>query len=131
MYFPCRAIASEDCAFGPIAFERVRDVQPGEMVIITPEGELVSKQCIEGALNPCIFEYIYLSRPDSVLNDISVYNFQLGLGSRLATKIKCVIGHSSLSSSTCGLDGDKAQWEGNTKWCFWFLLGGWEGLVKP
>jgi amidophosphoribosyltransferase len=38
------AIASEDCAFGPIAFERVRDVQPGEMVIITPEGQLISKQ---------------------------------------------------------------------------------------
>jgi amidophosphoribosyltransferase len=38
------AIASEDCAFGPIAFERVRDVQPGEMVIITPEGQLLSKQ---------------------------------------------------------------------------------------
>lgn len=45
-------------------------------------------QCVEGELNPCIFEYIYLSRPDSVLNDINVYNFQLGLGSRLARKIK-------------------------------------------
>lgn len=42
------AIASEDCAFGPIAFERVRDVQPGEMVIITPEGQLLSKQVSEG-----------------------------------------------------------------------------------
>lgn len=82
------AIASEDCAFGPICFERVRDVQPGEMVIITEEGKLVSKQCVPGVLNPCIFEYIYLSRPDSVLNDISVYNFQLGLGTRLARKIK-------------------------------------------
>jgi hypothetical protein len=140
-------VASEDCAFGPIAFERVRDVKPGEMVIITPEGRLLSKQCVQGDLNPCIFEYIYLARPDSVsrfvgcvigggggewwfvgehapapsfhsprqliitrhscfkldhshhpppnpeqqvLNDISVYNFQLGLGTRLARKIKCV-----------------------------------------
>lgn len=82
------AVASEDCAFGPIAFERVRDVHPGEMVIITPEGQLVTQQCAPGQLNPCIFEYIYLSRPDSVLNDISVYNFQLGLGTRLARKIK-------------------------------------------
>jgi amidophosphoribosyltransferase len=81
-------VASEDCAFGPIAFSRVRDVQPGEMVIITPEGQLVSQQCVPGVLNPCIFEYIYLSRPDSVLNDINVYNFQLGLGSCLARKIK-------------------------------------------
>lgn len=45
-------------------------------------------QCVAGQLNPCIFEYIYLSRPDSVLNDINVYNFQLGLGTRLARKIK-------------------------------------------
>uniref|UniRef100_A0A383VKF7 Amidophosphoribosyltransferase n=2 Tax=Tetradesmus obliquus TaxID=3088 RepID=A0A383VKF7_TETOB len=82
------AIASEDCAFGPIAFERVRDVQPGEMVIITEDGQLVTRQCVPGQLNPCIFEYIYLSRPDSVLNDVNVYNFQLGLGTRLAGKIK-------------------------------------------
>jgi amidophosphoribosyltransferase len=82
------AIASEDCSFGPIAFERVRDVQPGEMVIITTDGQLVTKQCVPGQLNPCIFEYIYLSRPDTTMNDINVYNFQLGLGSRLARKIK-------------------------------------------
>jgi glutamine phosphoribosylpyrophosphate amidotransferase len=66
-------VASEDCAFGPISFKRVRDVQPGEMVIITEDGELVCSQCIEKRLCPCIFEYIYLARPDSVLNNISVY----------------------------------------------------------
>lgn len=65
-------------------------MQPGEMVIITPNGGLITQQCVEGTLNPCIFEYIYLSRPDSVLNNISVYNFQLGLGTRLAQKIKWV-----------------------------------------
>jgi len=81
-------VASEDCAFGPNGFERVRDVMPGEMVVITPEGRLISHQCAAGQTCPCIFEYIYLARPDSVLNDISVYNFQLGLGTRLAQRIR-------------------------------------------
>lgn len=81
-------MASEDCAFGPIGFDRVRDVQPGEMIIIDSEGKLTSHQCMPGRLSPCIFEYIYLSRPDSVLNDISVYNYQLALGTRLAKRIK-------------------------------------------
>ena len=82
-------VSSEDCAFGPIGFERVRDVLPGEMVVITEDGELVSKQVhAPKELSPCVFEYIYLSRPDSILNDISVYDFQLGLGTRLAKKIK-------------------------------------------
>ena len=82
------AFASEDCAFGPIGFRRVRDVRPGEMIIVSPEGELVSRQCHEGQCHPCIFEYIYLSRPDSVLNDISVYDFQIQLGRKLAERIK-------------------------------------------
>jgi len=80
--------ASEDCAFGPIGYERVRDVSPGEMVIINEQGELISSMCAESPkLTPCIFEYIYLSRPDSVLNGISVYKFQLELGRRLADQV--------------------------------------------
>ncbi|KAL3149372.1 hypothetical protein ABBQ32_002174 [Trebouxia sp. C0010 RCD-2024] len=82
-------VASEDCAFGPIGFERVRDVMPGEMIVIDEEGKLVSRMCAKSAQTcPCIFEYIYLSRPDSVLNDMSVYNFQLGLGIRLSERIR-------------------------------------------
>eukprot|EP00798_Chlamydomonas_sp_ICE-L_P022929 gene22929-30108_t len=81
-------VASEDCSFGPIGFERVRDVLPGEMIIITPEGKLMSRQCVPGVLNPCIFEYIYLARPDSVMNDIPVYDFQLNLGTRLGKRVK-------------------------------------------
>ena len=42
------AVASEDCAFGPIGFKRVRDVLPGEMIVIDPEGKLHSKQCVAG-----------------------------------------------------------------------------------
>jgi amidophosphoribosyltransferase len=82
-------VASEDCAFGPIGFERVRDVQPGEMIIIDEQGRLHTRQVAQcERLTPCIFEYIYLARPDSVLNNIPVYNFQLGLGTRLAERIK-------------------------------------------
>jgi hypothetical protein len=55
-------------------------------------GQLVSRQCAPGQLSPCIFEYIYLARPDSVLNDIPVYSFQLGLGTRLAQRIRCAQG---------------------------------------
>lgn len=62
-------------------------MRPGEAILITPEGEMISKQIVEGQLVPCIFEYIYLARPDSVLNDISVYEFQLNLGRRLAKQI--------------------------------------------
>ena len=81
-------VASEDCAFGPLGFDRVRDILPGEMVVVTPTGDLLSQQCAASPkLNPCIFEYIYLSRPDSVLNDVSVYDFQLGLGTRLAERV--------------------------------------------
>jgi amidophosphoribosyltransferase len=82
-------VASEDCAFGPIGFTRVRDVQPGEMIVITEDGKLVTRECAPAkSTTPCIFEYIYLARPDSVLNNIPVYSFQLGLGTRLAKRIK-------------------------------------------
>eukprot|EP01024_Parvocaulis_polyphysoides_P049419 TRINITY_DN47860_c0_g1_i1.p1 TRINITY_DN47860_c0_g1~~TRINITY_DN47860_c0_g1_i1.p1 ORF type:complete len:378 (-),score=26.30 TRINITY_DN47860_c0_g1_i1:51-1184(-) len=80
-------VASEDCAFGPIGFKRVRDIRPGELLVITTDGQLVSQQCCPGRPTPCVFEYIYLARPDSILNDIPVYSFQLELGVRLAKRI--------------------------------------------
>jgi len=83
------AVASEDCTFGPLEMTHLRDVAPGECVIIDQEGNITSEQVSEKSeLKPCVFEYIYLARPDSVLNDISVYEYQLAMGTRLARKIQ-------------------------------------------
>ena len=82
------AVASEDVAFATIGFEKVRDVAPGEAVLIDFEGTLQTHQCVPGKLNPCIFEYVYLARPDSMLDEISVYKFQLRLGQALAKQVK-------------------------------------------
>jgi amidophosphoribosyltransferase len=82
------AFASEDIAFAPIGFEPIRDVAPGEAVLVDFDGNLHTHQCQKGTRNPCIFEYIYLARPDSMIENISVYKTQLRLGDALARQIK-------------------------------------------
>ncbi len=82
------AFASEDIAFAPIGFEGVRDVANGETIIITLDGKLHSHQGEQKPLTPCVFEYIYLARPDSMLDGISVYKTQLRFGDALAKQIK-------------------------------------------
>ena len=67
----------------------LRDVAPGEAVFIDMEGNFFSRQCAENPkLNPCIFEYVYLARPDSVIDGVSVYQTRLDMGMSLAQKIK-------------------------------------------
>lgn len=82
------AFASEDIAFAPIGFEAVRDVAPGEAVLVDFTGKVHTRQCVEGELTPCIFEFIYLARPDSMIDGISVYKTQLRFGDALAEQIK-------------------------------------------
>jgi len=82
-------VASESVALDSLGFELVRDVAPGEAIFIDQEGNFHSRQCTPTAsLNPCIFEFVYLARPDSVIDGISVYETRLRMGESLAEKIK-------------------------------------------
>src|ERR1700709_287611 len=81
-------VASESLVLESAGYELVRDLEPGEAVFIAMNGEMTSKQCaVNPRLIPCSFEYVYLARPDSIMNGISVYEARLRLGDRLADTI--------------------------------------------
>src|SRR5258705_10237086 len=82
-------VASESVALDSLGFQVVRDVAPGEAIFIDQDGTFYSSQCVPGAtLNPCIFEFVYLARPDSVIDGISVYETRLRMGISLEEKMK-------------------------------------------
>jgi amidophosphoribosyltransferase len=81
-------VASESLVLESAEYEIVRDLAPGEAVFISHDGTISERQCSASpALYPCSFEYVYLARPDSVINGISVYEARLRLGDRLADTI--------------------------------------------
>jgi amidophosphoribosyltransferase len=83
------AVASESVAFDILGFRLVRDIAPGEAVLISLDGALHHRACAEPRVHaPCIFEYVYLARPDSMIEDVSVYKARLRMGERLAAKIR-------------------------------------------
>jgi len=82
-------VASESVAVDANGFRVLRDVGPGEAVFIDEDGRFHSHQCAPNAsLNPCIFEYVYLARPDSLIDGASVYETRLNMGEKLAHKIR-------------------------------------------
>jgi amidophosphoribosyltransferase len=82
-------VASESVAVDILDFELVRDVEPGECVFIDNNGNFHSQQCAQNPVkNPCIFEYVYFARPDSMMDGISVHKSRMRMGTKLAEKIK-------------------------------------------
>ena len=82
-------IASESVALEGLGFHFLRDVLPGEAIFIDNDGKLYNKQCADNpVLNPCAFEFVYLARPDSVIDGASVYATRLKMGEYLAQKIR-------------------------------------------
>ena len=81
-------IASESVAIDSLGFTVIRDIKPGEAIFITKDGKLHTRHCAESPqYSPCIFEHVYLARPDSIIDGISVYNARLRMGETLAEKI--------------------------------------------
>ncbi|MGB0592529.1 MAG: amidophosphoribosyltransferase [Myxococcota bacterium] len=85
---PEHMVASESVALDVLGFDLTRDIAPGEAVVFLQNGEIHSRQCSEAAqLKPCLFELVYLARPDSLMDGISVYKSRLRMGDKLANKL--------------------------------------------
>ena len=82
-------IASESVALDTLGFKLVRDLEPGEAIFVDMLGNLHSCKCAANTvLSPCIFEYVYFARPDSIIDDVFVHKARSRMGKKLANKIK-------------------------------------------
>ncbi|CAN5329464.1 amidophosphoribosyltransferase [soil metagenome] len=90
-------VASESVALDGTGHKLIRDVAPGEAVFIDLEGRIHTQQCAEKpSLNPCMFEYVYLARPDSIMDGVSVYQARLNMGETLAQRLISTIPPSEI-----------------------------------
>ena len=81
-------VASESVALEGTGHQFVRNIAPGEAVFVDTQGQLHSAMCADKAqLSPCIFEFVYLARPDSEMDSISVYQARLNMGETLAKRV--------------------------------------------
>ncbi|GAB2180298.1 amidophosphoribosyltransferase [Denitratisoma sp. agr-D3] len=92
-------VSSESVALDTLGFRMLRDVEPGEAVLIDTQGHFVSRQCAEKTLHaPCMFEYVYLARPDSLMDGVSVYETRVKMGEFLADKIRKTMPHLEIDA---------------------------------
>ncbi len=81
-------VASESVAIDALGFELVRDLAPGEAIFVSETGEIFTQQCAtHSTYAPCIFEFVYLARPDSIMDGVSVYQARMRMGEKLADKV--------------------------------------------
>ena len=81
-------VASESVALDVLGYELVRDVKPGEAILIDKDRQFFSQICVDNPVyTPCIFEYVYFARPDSIIEDVYVQKARMRMGQRLAQKM--------------------------------------------
>ncbi|GAB2725063.1 amidophosphoribosyltransferase [Melaminivora jejuensis] len=92
-------LASESVALEGTLHQLERDVAPGEAVFVHPDGRIEARQCAASSqLYPCMFEYVYLARPDSVMDGISVYQARLNMGETLAKRVVSTVPPSEIDA---------------------------------
>ena len=92
-------VSSESVAIDTLGFQFLRDVEPGEAVLIDTRGQFISRQCADRTMHaPCMFEYVYLARPDSLMDGVSVYGARVKMGEFLADKIRHTMPHLAIDA---------------------------------
>ncbi|MDP1651150.1 MAG: amidophosphoribosyltransferase [Rhodocyclaceae bacterium] len=92
-------VASESVAIDTLGFQFLRDVEPGEAVLIDTRGQFISRQCAAKTVHaPCMFEYVYLARPDSLMDGVSVYESRVKMGEFLGDKIRHTLPHLAIDA---------------------------------